>query len=142
MGPPKELRLKVVYRNRIYAYSDYQPVIHKTSEDSRESMTVYFDKTFYIAVPYLGQNDALGEIVFYLEEPAGRINQNRSLFGKRVQKATAWARCFKKELSKCIRSFAKYWGTTLNVAVSPKPLKLRISDFNGDGTKTLVNGKY
>ena len=58
--PPKELRLTIVFRDRIRAYSKFQPVIHNNSEEKSSSMTVSFNETFYLAVPNLGKKEELG----------------------------------------------------------------------------------
>ena len=140
--PPKELRLTVTFRDRIRAHSEYHPVVVNKSGSDPRSMTVSFIETFYMAVPYLGDEDELGELIFYLEEPAGRINRNKTELGKRFGKATSWARGLKKKAAKFARDFAKKWGTVLRVAVCVRPMVLRVSDFDGVGTKSSVKGKY
>jgi hypothetical protein len=139
--PPKELRLKVIFRNRIHAYSDFQPVIHNKSGKNPKSMIVHFDESFYIAVPHSGKKDELGDLVFHLEEPGGSLYVNKSKVGKLFSGATACARGFKKKMSACVRSLAKKWGTALRVATCDRSLRLRVSDFVGDGTKGLADGK-
>ena len=91
-------------------------------------------ETFYLAVPsYLGEDDdeIIGELVFYLEEPAGRINQNATELGKRFRKATGFMRGFKKKASAFYRDVAKKWGTVLRVACNEQSMIMRVSDFGG-----------
>merc|ERR1719464_2468060 len=105
-------------------------------------MTVSFQETFYLAVPWLGEHDAIGELIIFLEEPAGRINQNSSELGKRLKKATKFMRGVKKKASKLYRDFAKKVGTVLRVACSEYPMLLKVSDFEGVGMAASVKGKY
>ena len=143
--PAKELRLVVNFRNEVYAYSAYEPLIINESTDNQQSMTVSFNETFYLPVPFLGKRKELGELNFYLEEPGGRVFLNKTRFGKLLQDATAWARCFKKKVSACLRKFAKTMGTNLRVAENDRPLKLRVSDFEGKMSReseSLALGKH
>jgi len=140
--PPKDMRLKVVFRDLIHAYTDFQPVIHNKSGDNPKSMIVSFDETFYIAVPNLGKKIEIGELNFHLEEPAGNLHLYKSRVGKVFSNATVCARGFKKKMSACARSLAKKWGSTLKVASCDQPLRLRVSDFAGDGTKDAADGKF
>lgn len=142
--PPKELRLTVVYRD-LYATTDYSPVEINKDGTNPKSMTVSFHETFYLAVPFLGKKSELGELNFYLEEPGGRINLNRSKIGKYLRNATAFMRCFKKKVSAFIRKTAKTLGTNLRVAENDRPLRLKVSDFKAnanDVSECLESGKY
>ncbi len=138
--PPKELRLTVVFRDH-YASTQYSPVEVNKHGDNPKSMTVCFHETFYLAVPFLGKKNNLGELNIYLEEPGGRINLNRSKIGLFLRHATSWARCFKKKISAFIRRTAKALGTNMRVAENDRPLRLKVSDF--EGCKELQeDGKY
>eukprot|EP00536_Pseudo-nitzschia_multiseries_P017869 jgi/Psemu1/321250/estExt_fgenesh1_pm.C_18890001 len=135
---PKELRLTVIFRNRIHAHSEFSPVVIR---ENNNSMTVSFNECFYMAVPELGgDDDEIGELMFYLEEPAGRVNRNKTGLGKRLSDATRWARSIKKKASNFAREFAKRWGTVLRVAVCDRPMVLSVSDFeapaSGSGSTT------
>jgi hypothetical protein len=108
---------------------------------------VRVQETFYLAVPYLGEDDdEIGELIFYLEEPAGRINQNATELGKRFRKATGFMRGFKKKASAFYRDVAKKWGTVLRVACNDQSMIMRVSDFGGGGAgagiTSSVTGKY
>ncbi len=131
---PKELRLVVSFRDKIFAYTDYESVILDPEEEGAKSMTVTFDESFYLAVPYIGtyigKKSDLGELNFYLEEPGGRVYLNKSVVGKFLSRATSWARCFKKMVSKIIRKLAKSLNTNLRVAECDRPLMLKVSDFD------------
>jgi hypothetical protein len=100
-------------------------------------------ETFYLAVPYLGDEDEIGELVFYLEEPGGRIHQNASEFGKQFTKATGFMRGMKKKASAFYRNVAKKWGSVLRVACNESPMIVKVSDFvsDVDGVAS-VTGKY
>ena len=135
--PPKELRLTVIFRD-ICAHSDYHPV-----RVNGKSMKISFDETFYIAVPDLGDEDELGKLVLYLEEPAGGIiGHYESKFMNIWRNATSWARYIKKKVSKFVRGVTKKWGTVIRVGVCEKPLKLRVSDFEKVGTEDTRHGMY
>jgi len=144
--PPKELRLGVSFRNRIFAYTDYKPVILNKDGSNPKSMTVSFAETFYMAVPFIGKKNELGELNFYLEEPGGRVYLNKSGIGRFLSKATAFARCFKKKVSKAMRKCAKSLGTNLRVAENDRPLRLKVSDFeasnNIQSSERLADGRY
>jgi hypothetical protein len=99
-------------------------------------------ETFYLAVPYLSDEDEIGELVFYLEEPAGRINKNGSEFGKQFSKATEFLRGIKKKASAFYRNVAKKWGAVLRVACNESSMIIKISDFDGVGTGASVTDKY
>jgi len=139
--PPKELRLVVVFRDDIHAYSDYCPVVQNENGNNPQSMTVYFNETFYIAVPYLDKKVDVGELVFFLEEPAGIVNQNRSKFGKKFSEATSQVRSLKKNFSAFARNFAKTVGSGTRVATCDRPLVLRVSDFDTNNGKNMVDKK-
>lgn len=140
--PPHELRLTVIFRNQIYANSEFHPIICNKTGKNPKSMMVSFDETFYIAVPDLGKDDDLGELLFYLEEPAGSVNQNKSKLGKTIKKYTQCIRVIKKKFSACFRSIAINLGTAFRVAACDQPLHLRVSDFIGDNSKAQTNGKH
>ena len=135
--PPKELRLTIIFRDRIRAYSKFQPVIHNNSEEKSSSMTVSFNETFYLAVPNLGKKEELGELFFYLEEPS-HLDLNKSALRKFFSDATVCARRYKKKVSAFIRKVSKKWGNVVRVAACDRPLRLRFSDFNGDGSSCLT----
>lgn len=129
---PKELRLTVVFRGKIRAHSEFYPVVINKSGNDPDSMTISFQETFYMPVPYIDDNpDEIGELMFHLEEPAGRVYQNKSELGKKLSDATRWARDFKKRASRFAREFAKEWGTVLRVAVCAHPVVLDMQDFIG-----------
>ena len=88
------------------------------------TMILTFDETFYLAVPYLEDDDDLGDLVFYLEEPASHLNQNSSELRDNFKEATKWARGFKKKVSTFYRSVARKLGTVLRKAVCESPLYL------------------
>ena len=93
--------------------------------------SILHQESFYLAVPYLGDNDdEIGELVFYLEEPAGRVNQNASDFHKKLSRATQFMRGFKKKASKFYRDVAKQWGTVLRVACNESSMIVKVSDFD------------
>eukprot|EP00531_Pseudo-nitzschia_arenysensis_P006332 CAMPEP_0116134330 /NCGR_PEP_ID=MMETSP0329-20121206/10587_1 /TAXON_ID=697910 /ORGANISM="Pseudo-nitzschia arenysensis, Strain B593" /LENGTH=808 /DNA_ID=CAMNT_0003629031 /DNA_START=132 /DNA_END=2558 /DNA_ORIENTATION=- len=139
--PPKELQLTVVFRDH-YATTQYSPVEVNKYGDNPKSLTVSFHETFYLAVPFLGKKNVLGELNIYLEEPGGRINLNRSKIGQFLRHATAWARCFKKKVSAFIRKTAKSLGTNLRVAENDRPLRLKVSDFEGGNGLHTEDGKH
>mmetsp|Transcript_19140 Transcript_19140/g.40263 ORF Transcript_19140/g.40263 Transcript_19140/m.40263 type:complete len:564 (+) Transcript_19140:1081-2772(+) len=127
---PKELRLTVIFRGKIRAHSDFYPVVINKSGNDPDSMTISFQETFYMPVPYTNENpDEIGELKFHLEEPAGRVNQNKSELRKKLSHATRWARDFKKMASRFAREFAKEFGTVLRVAGSNYPVVLDMQDF-------------
>ena len=132
---PKDLRLAVEFRGLV-ARTEFHPLIVKKDAITGETVepldaTVAFDETFYIAVPYLGDYDTLGEVQFFLEEPAGRLNQNHSEFRARIKQSTSWApiRAAKKKASKAMRSVAKMLGASMRVAMSSEPCRLQVSQF-------------
>ena len=131
---PKELRLVVSFQDKIFAYTDYESVELDPEADGPKSMTVTFDESFYLAVPYtgtyLGKKSDLGELNFYLEEPGGRVYRNKNAIGRFLSRSTSWARCFKKKVSKMIRKCAKSLNTNYRVAESDQPLKLKVADFD------------
>ena len=138
--PPRELRLTIVFRGKIRASTDFVPLV-TDSETNPSSMTIAFDETFYLAVPYLddGEND-LGSLVFYLEEPSGQLYQShQTRFRNQFQSATKWARGLKKEATKLFRSFAKKMVPPLRVAVCDRPLQLKASSFD-DASSTTAMG--
>mmetsp|Transcript_10832 Transcript_10832/g.31519 ORF Transcript_10832/g.31519 Transcript_10832/m.31519 type:complete len:887 (+) Transcript_10832:178-2838(+) len=139
---PKELRLTVIFRDKVHAHTEFSKVVTKKNHLGKDSMTVSFDETFYMAVPYLGENpDEIGELMIYLEEPAGRVNQNKSGLGKTLSNATRWARSFKKKASKFYRELAKRFGSVLRVAMCDRPMVLNLSDFNPSSTLDLGSMK-
>jgi hypothetical protein len=89
----------------------------------------------------LGDEDEIGELIFYLEEPAGRIHQNASEFGKKFTKATTFLRGFKKKASEFYRNVAKKWGSVLRVACNESAMIIKVSDFVSDDIAS-VTGKY
>ena len=103
-------------------------------------------ETFYLAVPYLGDEDEIGELVFYLEEPGGRVHQNASEFGKQFTKATGFMRGMKKKASAFYRNVAKKWGSVLRVACNESPMIIKVSDFVSDVDGAVMvasaTGKY
>jgi len=137
--PPKELRLTIIYRRKIRASTDYVPLVIK-NDTTPPSMMLSFNETFYLAVPYLEDEDELGDLVFYLEEPSGRLySGSQSGIRQQVRNATQWARGFKKEFTKLYRSFAKSVGAILRVAVCQGPLHIKASDFL-ESTSSTIDG--
>merc|ERR1719343_1962451 len=99
-------------------------------------MVLSIDETFYLAVPDLGDGDGdvddIGSLVFYLEEPSGRLYSQwsrQSVLRNQFQSKTQWARSVKKGFTRLYRSVAKKIGVTLRVAVCDKPLHLKVSSF-------------
>jgi len=131
---PKELRLAVEFRGLV-ARTEFHPLVIEKDDNGKNvdppRATVAFDETFYITVPFLGNYDSLGEVQFFLEEPAGRLNQNYSAFRLKLKQSTSWApiRAAKKKASKAMRAVAKALGASLRVAMSREPCRLMASQF-------------
>jgi hypothetical protein len=135
--PPKELRLTIIFREKIHASTHFVP-LKMDAKTNPASMILSFDETFYLAVPYLEDDDDLGNLVFYLEEPSGRLYQNdQPRIRQQFQNATKWARSFKKEVTKIYRSVAKKIGSALRVAVSERPLQLKATAFEESSSSTI-----
>ncbi len=134
--PPHELRLTIVFRDIIYANTEFVPV--KVDKSNPASMKVSFDATFYLAVPFLGENDeAIGNLVFFLEEPSSGMLYSQNKTRTQLRNATRWARGFKKEISKMYRSVTKKLGSVIRVAVCEKPLDLKVSAFADTSSVTM-----
>ena len=138
--PPKELRLTMVYRSKIRASTEYVSlkIIDDESTNS-PSMILSFNETFYLAIPHVDNDDNLGSLVFYLEEPFGRFYEDTpSEFREKFKKNTQWARGFKKAVAKASRNVAKKIGMPLRVAVCKRPLALKISMFEDRLSQNLL----
>jgi hypothetical protein len=136
---PRQLRLTVTLGDRIYANSTMSDVVvHQEGNPGTPDATVSFDVTFFLATPWSLEDDNLGALQFYLEEPAGRLYHNRGTIHNSFSYYTSWAplKAVKKEFSKVARGFAKKVGTVLQVATSASPWELRISQFEA-GKKDL-----
>ena len=127
--PPKELRLTIIFRDSIEAHTAFSPVIHNKDGNNPKSMKISFNETFYIAVPNLGTSDDIGDLVLYLEEAGGRLNQNKSKIRQLFSSATSCLRPLKKLFTICFRKMSKKFGFALRVASCDRPLELRISEF-------------
>ncbi len=137
--PPYELRLTVVFRDKIRASTNFVP-LKIDNEKNPASMVLSFDETFYLAVPDLQGGDDIGDLVFFLEEPAAELYTNDALkLRTQFQNHTRWARSFKKGVTRLYRNLAKKIGSVLQVAVCEKPLELKLSLFEGVSSLT-VNG--
>jgi Lecithin:cholesterol acyltransferase len=125
--PPKTLRMTIIFRGNIRVHTSFVPVVVNAKED----VTVMFNETFYLAVPYLGDTDHLGALHFYLEEPGGRLDQNPGELRQKLRAMTSWApvKAVKKAVSKQIRELCQKWGTVLRVAVCREPWRLLASKF-------------
>lgn len=133
--PPKELRMTIVYRDAIRAHTDFVPVVFKTdpltggNTDPLDA-TVTFDETFYIAVP-MTDPELLGNLVFYLEEPGGRLHHNPTEVRRKFRHYTSWGpiREIKKKSTNMFQKVAKSLGMVWRVGMSTEPLILRRSQF-------------
>jgi Lecithin:cholesterol acyltransferase len=139
--PPKELRLTVIFRDVIKGHTDFAPVVSQPTATGGLEMTVSFDETFYIALPDLGCDEHLGDISFYLEEPAGSLYQNPSDFRQQMRQLTNWApvRHVKKKMTQWLRQKAKQWGFVLRVACSETPLHIQASHFKPSAIGTGID---
>ena len=134
--PPRELRLTIVFRDKIYANTEFVPV--QIDPSNPASMTVAFDATFYFAVPHLGdQNETIGDLVFFLEGPSSGMLYSQTKTRARLRHATRWARGFKKEISKMYRGVTKKLGSVLRVGVCERPLELNVSTFADTSSVTM-----
>ena len=137
--PPKELRLTIIFRKKIRIHTEFQKIAVDDSTNP-PTRSLQFDETHYLAVPYLEDEGDLGNLVFYLEEPSGRLYENhQSEFRKQFRDATKWARSFKKGFTALYRSVAKKSGIILRVAVCEKPLVVKESLFY-DSSASSVGG--
>ena len=139
--PPKELRLTIIFRDKIQVSTDFCPLV-MDGESNPASMIVSFEETFYLAVPYLEDGtDELGSLVFFLEEPSsgGQYHNYESKTRTQLRNATKWARGFKKNVTKLYRSVAKRIGPPLQVAVCEKPIEMKVSTF-AECSSTTVDG--
>ena len=135
---PKELRLTVVFRDKIRASTDFCPL---EIDNEKNSMIVSFEETFYLAVPNLADgDDNVGNLVFFLEEPSGGLYRDHQTSARtQFQDATKWARGFKKGVTKIYRNVAKKFGMVLKVAVCEEPYEIKVSTF-GDTSSFTVDG--
>jgi len=136
--PPRELRLTLVFRDKIRASTNFVP-LKIGSENSPGSMIIAFDETFYLAVPNLEEgDDDIGDLVFFLEEPAAELYTNDAIkLRTQFQNYTRWARGFKKGVTRFYRNVAKKIGSVLQVAVCEKPLEIKLSSFTDISSITV-----